>query len=68
MFRLMISFKKADFSKDVWSQQREYLLADEIEVCKVISKLSSLDPIITLCSIPVLSADDVLKDYEPIKV
>ena len=64
MYRLMISFKKADYTKDVWSQQKEYLLADEVEVCKVITKLSHLEPIITLCSIPVLNGDDVLKDFE----
>lgn len=64
MYRLMVSFKKEDFSHNSWSQPKEYLLSDEVEVCKVITKLSHLDPIITLCSIPVLSADAVLKDFE----
>lgn len=64
MYRLMISFKKEDVTRSVWSHPNEYLLSDEVEVCKVISKLSHLDPIITLCSIPVFSADEVLKDFE----
>lgn len=59
----MISFKQADITRDVWSQQKEFLLADEVEVCKVITKLSHLEPIITLCSVSVLSADDVLNNY-----
>lgn len=64
MYRLMVSFKKADFPKDVLFQQKEYFLVNAVEVCKVLTKLSHLDPIITLCSVPVLSADDILKDLD----
>lgn len=64
MFRLMISFKREDFHNDVWSKPNEYLLSDANEVCKVITSLSHLNPIITLCHVSVMSADDVLKDFE----
>lgn len=64
MYRLMVSFKKEDVLNGVWKQPKEYLLPNSDEVCKVITSLSHLNPIITLCQIPVLSAVDVLKDFE----
>lgn len=64
MYRLMISFNTDDVSNSIWHQPKEYLLSNSDEVCKVITSLSNLNPIITLCQIPVLSASDVLKDFE----
>lgn len=64
MFRLMISFKKDEVLNSVWCQPKEYLLSNAEEVCKVITSLSHLNLIISLCQIPVLSASDVLKDFE----
>ena len=64
MYRLMISFKKDDLVNSVWHQPKEYLLPDSDEVCKVITSLSHLNPVITLVQIPVLGASDVLKDFE----
>lgn len=64
MYRLIISFSKDEVKNFVWCKPKEYLLPDSEEVCKVITSLSHLDPIITLCQISVLSASDVLKDFE----
>lgn len=64
MYRLMISFKKSEVLDSVWNGPKEYLLPNAEEVCKVLTSLSHLDPIITCCQIPVLSAEDVLKDFE----
>lgn len=64
MYRLMISFSSKDFKNPIWKNPCEYLLSDSEEVCKVITSLSHLNPVITLCQIPVLSASEVLKDFE----
>lgn len=64
MYRLMISFTKDDFGSSFWKQPKEYLLSNSEDVCNVITSLSHLNPVITLCQIPVLSASDVLKDFE----
>ena len=60
----MISFSKDEVKNSVWCKPKEYLLPDSEEVCKVITSLSHLEPLITLCQIPCLSASEVLKDFE----
>lgn len=65
MFRLMISFSSdlgVDFGISV--KPKEYVLQDADEVCKVIKGLSHLKPIVTLYQLPIMSAVDVLKDFE----
>lgn len=64
MYRLMVSFHDGDFKNSVWKSPKEYLLSNSDEVCKVITSLSHLNPLITLCQVPVLSVSDVLKDFE----
>ena len=64
MYRLMISFSNKDFKETILKNTCEYLLSSSEEVCKVITSLSHLNPVITLCQIQVFSADDVVKDFE----
>ena len=64
MYRLMISFEKDEFKNCTWVKPKEYVLSDELEVCRVITSLSHLNPIITLFKLPLCTADDVLKDFE----
>lgn len=63
MYKLMISFHD-DVKNSIWHKPKEYLLPNSDEVCKVITSLSHLNPVITLVQVSVLSFSDVLKDYE----
>lgn len=65
MYRLMISFTDSSLSEfGIHKQPKEYLLSDALQVCKVINGLSHLNPIVTLFQVPVMSAVDVLKEFE----
>ena len=64
MYKLLISFDSDINLKFGLSRTNEYFLTDEVEVCKVISKLSHLKPFISLCYVSLMSAEDVLKVFE----
>lgn len=64
MYRLTISFSDGDLKNSVWKKPNEFLLPSSEEVCKVITSLSHLNPLITLVQVPVLSAREVLNYFE----
>lgn len=65
MFRLVISsFPDLDAGYGISCKPKEYILKDADEVCEVIKRISHLKPIVTLTSLDVVSASDVLKDFE----
>lgn len=65
MFRLVISsFPDLDANFGISCKPNEYVLQDADEVCEVLKRISHLKPIVTLTPLDVVSAADVLKDFE----
>ena len=65
MYRLMISFKRDEPDRfGIGSRPYDFFVKSAEDVCEIISSISHLKPIITLCQEEILTTDEVLKCFE----